>query len=305
MNDRTPSKNQTPLDLFKNRFLSGLTATAALTVLTYPISTSKARIQIFDGDLKSLSHIRQAIFLDSHNLNFSNKLSSLYRGSIAGFAKKILSRTLFYTGQRAIADKLNNYSNKEPGVFTEAVAGSLAGSLDTLLFYPLSYLRTRGQLLPQDTRSLADIVKADGIRALYNGCTLSLVQSFPSAFALFGGNQMVMSYFGIKQPSQATYPQLFAGSITGTVLSTLISNPLDVIINRSIMNKTPLPATQIAKNIFKTQGMRGFTRGLGTNLLISLPKKAVVFTLFNSIINGRRDSVEDEIETENMMKRRD
>jgi len=305
MNGSPSDNNQTSTDILKNRFKSGFTASAALAALTYPISTSKARIQIFDGNLTSFENIRKAIFLDTHNLSFSNKLSSLYRGSIAGLSKKILSRSLFFTGQRVTADKLNSYINQEPGVLTEAIAGSLAGSLDTLLFYPLSYLKIRRQLLPQDSHSLAGIVKADGIRTLYNGCALSLMQSFPSAFALFGGNQMVMSYFGIKNPDKASYPQLFAGSITGTVLSTLISNPLDVIINHSIKSIPPVPAAQITKNIFNTQGLRGFTRGLGTNLVVSLPKKAVVFTLFNSIINGRRESKFDETPTESMVKRRD
>jgi hypothetical protein len=304
MESSSSSNIQTPLDLLKSNFLTGYTTAAVLTALTYPISTTKARIQIFDSNITSLENLRKAIYLNTPNLSFSNKISSLYRGSIAGLSKKILSRSLFFSGQRVIADTLNKHHN-EPSVFTEAIAGSLAGSLDTLLFYPLSYLKTRRQLLPQDSRSITSIVKADGIRTVYNGCALTLMQSFPSAFALFGGNQLLLSYFGAKHPGDASYPLLIAGSVTGTVLSTLISNPLDVIINHSIKSIPPVPAAQITKNIFNTQGLRGFTRGLGTNLVVSLPKKAFVFTLFNSIINGRRENEIEEIKTESMVKRID
>jgi len=86
---------------------------------------------------------------------------------------------------------------------------------------------------------------------------------------------------GIMEVSSAVPADTTVGPIAGVAGSAVITNPADVIKTR--LQVTPyseeLTGRQLAKELIREEGYRGFFKGIGPRLLITGPKLALTMTL--------------------------
>jgi solute carrier family 25 (mitochondrial adenine nucleotide translocator), member 4/5/6/31 len=160
------------------------------------------------------------------------------------------------------------------------ISGGLAGATSTSLLYPLEFVRTRLALdmhhgLRGGTRNLVShILRTDGTRGLYQGYGI----------ALFGGIYYRLLYLGgydawKSQIDTSVLPfyQRFAVAQIVSLTAGTASYPLDSVRRRMMMQAGKQKSERLYKNsidcirqVYATQGLRGFFLGLGPNLVRSV-----------------------------------
>lgn len=107
------------------------------------------------------------------------------------------------------------------------------------------------------------------------------------SFALFGGSAVTKELvFGLQDYSKATFFQNFCASIAGAVASITISAPFDVVKTRIQAAKfsDSQGGLSIVKEMFKTEGVGAFFKGLTPKLLVVGPKLIFSFTVAQQLI---------------------
>ncbi|KAL5729279.1 Mitochondrial arginine transporter bac2 [Ranunculus cassubicifolius] len=167
----------------------------------------------------------------------------------------------------------------------EFVAGGMGGMAGVISGYPLDTLRIRLQQ-PSNTRSatslLRGIVSAEGPLALYRG------MGAPLASVTFQ-NAMVFQVYAVlsrafdscnNRNDPPSYKCVALGGIGTGALQSFLLSPVELVKIRLQLQpsyqqrKGPL---DVAKRIFKTEGLKGIYRGLTITVLRDAPAHGVYF----------------------------
>ncbi|CEG37284.1 mitochondrial substrate carrier family protein [Plasmopara halstedii] len=201
---------------------------------------------------------------------------------------------------------------------TMFVSGALAGATATVACYPIDLIRTRlATQLNTDIRytgirqAVLRISTEEGILGLYRGMGATLMVTVPNLavnFTLyeslknyarnFRRNQLLAGLTEVdRERSAQNYDSspmyvtdtLVCGGAAG-IASSLLTFPIDVVRRRlqisAIHAKTagikPTPMG-IASELFQTQGVRGFFRGLTPELMKVVPMVGITFGTFERL----------------------
>ncbi|KAL8746809.1 MAG: hypothetical protein Q9190_001214 [Brigantiaea leucoxantha] len=180
-----------------------------------------------------------------------------------------------------------------PQALIEMLSGFLAGVLTAVCTNPIWVIKTRmlstATNHPQAYRSMIDgarqISRSEGLRGFYRGLT-------PSLFGVTHGALQFMVYEQLKAYRQSfssegqrnlsamdylwtsSAAKLFAGSVT---------YPYQVIRSRLQMyeaDKTYANTKDAVAQVWKREGLGGFYKGLGPNMLRVLPSTWVTFLAY-------------------------
>ncbi len=178
-------------------------------------------------------------------------------------------------------------STQELSPFTKATAGSLASVIANFLVYPLDLIKTRIQLQPTPTKAQLEssdsdevyksvndaffkIYKEEGISGLYSGVWSSLVGTGSTNFAYFWWYSVVRTIHSKHAPSNnenSTFIELLLGAVAGA-LAQLFTIPVSVITTKQQTSHSHPSFLLTAKEILKTDGAKGFWRGLRCALVL-------------------------------------
>lgn len=184
-------------------------------------------------------------------------------------------------------------------------AGALAGGGALLLTHPLDTVRTRLaaarlQIMASPYLGMHDCFcetwRLEGIRGLYAGCAMSLVEVAPYtaiAFAGYEGTKQRLAQVEGSHPSMlSTTSRLFAGVVSGVAAAT-ICYPMDTVRrqlmldgSRGFQARYQRSLVFCARELWHEGGVPRFYRGCSATLLKSAPSVGITFAVKDFLLQG-------------------
>ena len=272
-------------------FISGVVSRS----ITAPLERIKVELQLTASrQPPSVLNVVQMIYREGglrafFQGNFTNCLkvapqSAIFFASTDGFKRVLPTR-----GDPAVAQQHSFF------------AGTLAGILSQLVIYPLEPLKTRMTVArPGQYASLAactrDVFRTQGLVGFYRGVAPSLIGCIPYA----GTQRLVYDQLQgwYTQYTSHERPMPVASFVSGFISSCIgmtVSYPFMVVRTRMHVQGVTHTLgdqqqhfryqglTESTLSILRNQGVAGFFRGLGANLVKAAPAAAVTFALYDNI----------------------
>ncbi|KAL8829701.1 MAG: hypothetical protein Q9191_001854 [Dirinaria sp. TL-2023a] len=174
-----------------------------------------------------------------------------------------------------------NNSEALPQPLVETLAGFAAGIASTLVAHPLDLIKTRLQVdrtsssaLGSSLRITRDIARNEGLlTGFYRGLTPNIIGnsvSWSLYFLWYGRLKDGLQYLHGDHHPLLSY-DYFLGSATAGALTTICTNPIWVIKTRMLSTPSSHPGAYTSivdgtRQIYKSDGIRGFYRGLSPSL---------------------------------------
>ncbi|KFX95358.1 hypothetical protein O988_05831, partial [Pseudogymnoascus sp. VKM F-3808] len=176
-----------------------------------------------------------------------------------------------------------NHARLSPAL-VETCAGLSAGAMSTLVVHPLDIIKTRLQIhrthithTPTTSLTLARSLLShpQPLTSLYRGLTPNLLGNSASWALFFYFKSLVetpLSRYRARQSSALTPADYFLASLGAGLLTTLATNPIWVLKTRMLSTDRgavgAYPSMWAgARAIARTEGWRGFYRGMGASCL--------------------------------------
>ncbi|KAI3429728.1 hypothetical protein D9Q98_010043 [Chlorella vulgaris] len=239
-------------------------------------------------------------------------VKGLWRGTVPG---QLL--TVPYTAVQFVALQQCRHLAQQYGVHDKPrlqtampfLSGAVAGAAATIASYPFDLLRTTlaAQGEPAVYRSMTEaargIVKQNGVRGLYRGLGVTVLEIMPYAalqFGLFDAfNKACDRARARMDPARADDPasglQIFACGLAAGMLAKLATHPLDVAkkrfqvagLQRSVsygQRVTPEAVRtlkQVVHDIAVKEGLPGLFKGAMPSIIKAAPSAAVTFAAYD------------------------
>ncbi|CAG9853663.1 unnamed protein product [Phyllotreta striolata] len=170
------------------------------------------------------------------------------------------------------------------------LSGSTSGVICTVLLQPLDVVKTRLQNLsgsvttstngkPLFTTIISNIIKEESIKGFWKGTTPTLVKTVPGIGLYFGLLTHIKSYVfnnRVLNPTESVLVGIAARSIAGAALM-----PLTVVKTRVESGVYNYAGVTVAiGEIFKTEGLKGLTRGLVPTIFRDAPYAGIYLMLY-------------------------
>jgi solute carrier family 25 carnitine/acylcarnitine transporter 20/29 len=236
--------------------LAGSIAGVTNVLAGHPLDTLKIRMQMTG-----------ASFSESSKLIVGKEGPlALYKGMTSPLATVPFGKALNFFAYELGLQAMGVENNSSLSLMHASIAGCWAGCISILMATPTELVKCRLQMeglgkRVQTTKAstlVKTIFKKEGIRGLYRGLAVTFWRDVPSYGVYFGFFQATRSYlnnlFGERRINT-----FVAGSVGG-ITSWIVAYPFDVI--KTKIQTQPLKTKDVVKNIWKTEGYRGFVRGL-------------------------------------------
>lgn len=271
------------------------TAGLVETLFFHPMDTTKKRIQKHEGTIRQAgvpyrASLSKVVFGSAAQANIFAKLLSMYQGLSFALFYKIVQRGYKLGLQPTVKRKMKE-SWGEPfkrvfgvnaDIALNALAGGLLGSGEVSFIF-LDALKIKAQLNAEAYKGLSayQILRMEN---LWYAWQVTALRNFLGSGLYFGAPALVKQHvFGLEADQKMTFFQNGATSTTGALLSIGVPNGFDVVKTRMQAKKhaaeeTKISAVKTAENILRQEGVRAFSKGLGTALVTNGPKSA--FAMF-------------------------
>jgi solute carrier family 25 (mitochondrial thiamine pyrophosphate transporter), member 19 len=269
--------------------VAGAFAGAIARTLVAPLDVVKIRLQIQKENYK----VSNAKYKGAVQAMFQiAKEEGIRKGLWAGTIPA-LCLWIPYTGiQFGMLDKLNTGLNSTNTNNNQFVNGALAGATATIITYPFDIIRTQlaSQGIPRMYNGVFDaflgLLKRN---KLYAGLGITLVEIVPATAVQFG------AYEYLKNLEILESNHFAKGFLAGSC-ARIVIHPLDVMKKRLQViglkraasygaAETANKAIPLIVSILKTEGVRGFYKGLLPALCKSAPSSAITFGCYEFAMN--------------------
>lgn len=176
-----------------------------------------------------------------------------------------------------------------------SIAGGLAGAVVSFVLTPVELLKCRlqtqgyissGQMHSGPLSMFFHTLKSTGIRGLYKGHTGTLLREVAGGVAWFGAYEICVqrmiqeTKFAKTKQDLSTWQLMGAGAVAGIGYNSALY-PADVVKSRIQSGLHGNDSfISVAKQIYQTQGYRGFFRGFGITVARSAPSSGVIFLTY-------------------------
>ncbi|KAG2455954.1 peroxisomal membrane protein PMP34 [Polypterus senegalus] len=276
-------------------------ALGSMTAMTvfYPLDTARIRLQVdANRTPKSTPSILAEIAKEEG-------LTALYRGWFPVISSLCCSNFVyFYTFNSLKAALANGKAASQPG--KDLLMGILSGTVNVLLTTPMWVMNTRLKLQGAKFRStelhqthyagifdaFRQIVKSEGVKALWNGV-------LPSLILVFNPAVQFMFYEGMKRRAgrgrrKISSVEIFLIGAVAKAIAVTATYPLQTVQamlrfgQYKTEGKTGLVASiqsvlQLLKERLRIQGMQGLYKGLEAKLLQTVLTAALMLVVYEKI----------------------
>ena len=283
------AKYQTTGSLIAGSFAAAAskTATAPLSRLTILFQIQAATGTSFDKGAGLGRALKQVV----HKEGFK----SLWKGNAISVLHKFPYGGLNYFAYEQTKVNLQPFwsSESDPGILVRFVSGFAGGSLASSVTYPMDTLRTRLAVStlarPQFFPVLTNIVRTEGVGALYHGILTTLLCQGTNIAINFAVYETLQRRFlrnsgitdGAKQRT-SWMSTLACGTVAGSIASVFVF-PLDLVRRRQQISGQRRPALAVAREIAAREGWRGFYRGLVPELAKVIPAVGINFYVYELV----------------------
>ncbi|XP_043698644.1 mitochondrial substrate carrier family protein B-like [Telopea speciosissima] len=253
------------------------------------------------SDVASLS--KASIWREASRIFSEEGIRAFWKGNLVTIVHRLpYSSISFYAYERyknllkLIPGLQSNGENIGADLCVRLVGGGLAGITAASITYPLDLVRTRLAAQRNVTyykgiwHSLCMISRDEGVLGLYKGLGATLLEVGPSIAISFSGYETLRSSWQSRRPQDSTVlVSLACGSLSGIASSTA-TFPLDLVRRRMQLEgaagqarvyKTGLLGTY--KHIIRTEGLRGFYRGILPEYYKVVPSVVIVFMTYETL----------------------
>jgi solute carrier family 25 (mitochondrial phosphate transporter), member 23/24/25/41 len=279
--------------------LAGAAAGVVSRTSTAPIERVKVMMQVRTMQTGNINTVasQQGIVQTLRNIVRQEGPRGLYRGNGTNVARVAPSAAVRFASFEFFKNKLKRNGDSETIVtLKNLAAGAGAGIMATATTHPLDLIRsTLAVNSGTKYRGAADAAKQlfqqGGVSALYRGVLVSTFGVVPYTALNFASYEMIKRFkvpgSGAgeeqgKQRQKSVVRNLVSGGIAGTMAMTA-TYPLELLRRRTMVADGSLGAAQIAKELFKAEGWRGFYRGIAPNYLKVMPNNAIAFGTFEAV----------------------
>ncbi|EAW08604.1 putative mitochondrial folate carrier protein Flx1 [Aspergillus clavatus NRRL 1] len=288
--------------------IAGFTAGIVSTLCLHPLDLIKTRLQV---DRSSHSQIGGSIRVIREISQHEGGLPAFYRGLTPNLIGNSTSWALYFLCYGNIKDALQSIRDCRESELTSSdyfVASGLAGLTTSVLTNPIWVIKTRmlstGSKAPgayvSFTSGVMQIYRSEGITGFYRGL-------LPALFGVSHGALQFMAYERLKVYRSQMVPVLrpgndsadsgggptrrlgnldfFVFSSLSKIFAGSVTYPYQVLRSRLQTYDAHLvyrSAGDAAMQIWKKEGLAGFYKGLGPNLLRVLPSTWVTFLVYEN-----------------------
>ncbi|GBG34422.1 Mitochondrial carnitine carrier [Hondaea fermentalgiana] len=161
-----------------------------------------------------------------------------------------------------------------------AVAGSMAAIVASAILCPIELVKVRVQAGegPSAMHCAATVLRREGVAGLFHGMGATVAREVPGNIAFFGVYEFARAALDGNQFMTSTDAQvLTAGGLGGTAFW-LVALPADAIkTQQQLFSSTKLNMRETSAMIMRTEGLRGFYRGLMATVVRAFPSNAALF----------------------------
>ncbi|XP_042470129.1 folate transporter 1, chloroplastic-like [Zingiber officinale] len=288
--------------------VAGAGAGFATVAALHPLDVVRTRFQVTDG---RASHL--PLYNNTAHALYSIARTEGVRGLYAGFFPAVFGSTVswglyFFFYSRAKSMYLRGNDEHLTPLY-HLVSAAEAGAMVSLFTNPIWLVKTRLQLqTPYHgyrtysgfSDALRTILKEEGWQALYKGIgpSLLLVTHGAIQFTVYeelrrlvtrtkGKGAKTNALGGDESLSSFDYAALGASS---KIVAILFTYPYQVIRSRlqqrPNINGTPKysDSWHVIKETARFEGLRGFYRGLTSNLLKNIPASSITFVVYENVL---------------------
>ena len=216
-------------------------------------------------------------------------VTSLWNGCTPTLLQIVPSAIAYFTlydflktrGQADVSEKYR--------AFVPSCAGVVARFVNVSLFSPIELVRTKAQSevrlnYGQLRQVLLDQVRSKGVPSLWAGASSQLLRDVPFTLVYWFIQDKVKNM--LIEQDRGTFFSNCGGAFAGASVASVISHPFDVAKTQiqanfggqnKLLGKTPL---LVMKNIYKTDGLRGYYVGLMPRMVKLVPSCAVMITTY-------------------------
>jgi len=281
-------------------FIAGTVAGIAKTLVGHPFNTVKVRLQTQPTNPPKYNG-----GLDCFRKTLAEEgVKGLYKGMSsplvgAGF----LNALLFYsmeTSKRAIAPPIFDKNEKKfrtPNLTLSqtALAGGISGVVNSFASCPIELVMVRLQtqhlfspgkkLYRGPIDCTRQILSKFGLKGLYKGFSVTALREIPNYVAYFWTYEVFKRNLAKQQnisTDRLSPTSLFLSGGCAGVAAQVAQLPLDTVKSRiqTQADNITVGWTQVARTLYKTDGIRGFYKGIGPVLLRAFPANAATFVAF-------------------------
>ncbi|EGD81452.1 hypothetical protein PTSG_02171 [Salpingoeca rosetta] len=186
-------------DAIENRKLGQLALAGATSALfTTPIMAPGERVKCLLQTQNAAEKPKYNGTMDAFKqLYKEGGLRNVNRGLIATFARDAVGSAVYFSGYEVLKLAFTAEGERGPSVPGLLLAGGLAGMGNWAVCLPIDTVKTRFQVAPNGRYSgylpvLADIIKTDGVGALFRGFSAVMARAFPANAACFVGYEFAL-----------------------------------------------------------------------------------------------------------------
>ncbi|KAL8791441.1 MAG: hypothetical protein Q9213_000057 [Squamulea squamosa] len=272
--------------------VAGFLAGVASTLVAHPLDVLKTRLQV---DRASSSQAGTSLRLVQGIFKNEGITRGFYRGLTPNLAGNSISWALYFLWYSRIKVALQTYHVTGNGLsyYDFFLASGVAGALTAICTNPIWVIKTRmlstASHHPAAYRSIShgtqQIYQAEGIRGFYRGL-------LPSLFGVSHGALQFMAYEQFKRQrasrleggerSLTTVDYLWLSGAS-KVFAGSVTYPYQVVRSRLQIyeaEQTYKGVKDAISQTWKQEGLRGFYKGLGPNLVRVLPSTWITFVVY-------------------------
>ncbi|KAJ5936451.1 hypothetical protein N7454_005086 [Penicillium verhagenii] len=284
--------------------VAGFTAGVVSTLCLHPLDLVKTRLQV---DRSATSRFGTSLQIIRDISRHEGGFTAFYRGLAPNLAGNSTSWALYFLLYGGLKDAIFTYKGSSWALtsFDYFMASGTAGALTSLLTNPIWVIKTRmlstGSRYPgaysSFTSGIRQIYHTEGIPGFYRGLV-------PALFGVSHGALQFMAYdrlkilrsqktYGVSQPvedgngaRQLDNMDFFVLSSLSKLFAGCATYPYQVIRSRLQTYEAHLMycgATDVIRQVWAREGLSGFYKGLGPNLVRVLPSTWVTFLVYENI----------------------
>jgi len=276
----------------RDHLVAGAAARGISIFLLYPLDTIKTRLQMSPTTRAQLPPL---------------EIKNLFRGVLGSLTGQIPYGMLTFGSYEVYKSKLlAAYPDAKPDTHTHlyvlaAIAGDLTGSF---WLCPSEVLKQQmqGGMHASLPKAVQTIYATSGLKGFYRGYAGQIMRDVPFRAVQLPSYEIVKQAwtrrFATDKQSGKTRPlrnleTMCVGAIAGS-FSAAITTPLDVLKTRLMTDRGAVVtfggAAKAAKEIARTEGLKGLFSGLGPRVVYVGPSVGVFFVVYESVKRALVDS---------------
>ncbi|XP_047940861.1 nicotinamide adenine dinucleotide transporter 1, chloroplastic-like isoform X1 [Salvia hispanica] len=285
---------------------AGASAGAIAATFVCPLDVIKTRLAIFGlPEMHTSGRNGSVIIVSLQDIVRKEGLRGLYRGLTPTLTALLPNWAVYFTVYEHLKELLHTYEGStksdQLSIGSNMVAAVGAGAATSVATNPLWVVKTRLQtqglrpgVVPYKNifSALSRIAHEEGIRGCYSGLLPSLagVSHVAIQFPAYERTKFYLAKRGNKRVNELNPGELAIASSSSKVVASLSTYPHEVIRSRmqeqgQVRDSQPKYSGVVdcIKKVFRQEGLPGFYRGCGTNLLRTIPSAVITFTSYEMI----------------------